>query len=117
MITKRTALAGGALGLALIVGSGERAAAYEFTGTFPGGNCAAMAQKIPPSKLWYGHFTGQRQVGIYEFLQTRTVDGCFTTKAQCDNWLYQWRSEFQYNFWNDYCIRSNQRPPRRPYAG
>jgi len=97
--------------------SAQPAQAYEFTGAFPGGNCAAMAQKIPPSKLWYGHFTGQRQVGIYEFLQTRTVDGCFTTKAQCENWLYQWRSTFQYNFWADYCILSNQKPPRRPYAG
>lgn len=100
-----------------LLGTGG-AGAYEFTGAFPGGDCAAMAKTIPPSKLWYGHFTGQRQWGVYEnAIQTRTVEGCFRTRAECDNWLYQWRSTFQYNFWSDYCVISNQPRPRRPYAG
>lgn len=94
------------------------AGAYEFTGAFPGGDCAAMAKTIPPAKLWYGHFTGQREWGLYDNqIQTRTVSGCFRSKAECDNWLYQWRSTYQYNFWADYCVRSDQPPPRRPYAG
>ncbi|MCJ8143785.1 hypothetical protein MKI84_12750 [Ancylobacter sp. A5.8] len=102
----------------LAAGLGGAAEAYEFTGTFPGGDCTAMARSIPPSKLWYGHFTGQRQWGLnLNRLDTRTVSGCFRTRAECDNWLYQWRSAFQYNFWNDYCVLSDQPRPRRPYAG
>lgn len=105
-----------AIGLAAM-GSAP-AGAYEFTGAFPGGDCTAMARTIPPSKLWYGHFTGQREWGTFlDRIQTRTVEGCFRTKAECENWLYQWRSTYQYNFWADYCVISNQPHPRRPYAG
>ncbi|QIB36307.1 hypothetical protein G3A50_16145 [Ancylobacter pratisalsi] len=110
---------GAAIGAAaLAVAGGQKARAYEYTGVFPGGDCAAMAEKIPPSKLWYGHFTGQREWGVnLNKIQTRTVSGCFTNKATCENWLYQWRSAYQYNFWADYCVLSNQPRPRRPYAG
>ncbi|MCB4768962.1 hypothetical protein LGR54_10130 [Ancylobacter sp. Lp-2] len=106
------------LGVAAVAVPDGGAVAYEFTGAFPGGNCAVMAQTIPASKLWYGHFTGQRQWGTFqEQIQTRTVEGCFKSRGECDNWLYQWRSTYQYNFWNDYCVISNQPRPRRPYAG
>ncbi|MGA0561169.1 hypothetical protein ACO2RV_01885 [Ancylobacter sp. VNQ12] len=105
-----------AIGLAVMASA--PAGAYEFTGAFPGGDCAAMARSIPPNKLWYGHFTGQREWGTFlDRIQTRTVEGCFRTKAECENWLYQWRSTYQYNFWADYCVISNQPRPRRPYAG
>ena len=81
------------------------AGAYEFTGTFPAGNCAAMAQKISPASLWYGHFTGQREAIFRDFIEGRTVEGCFRTFAECDNWLYQWRSEWNFNFKRDFCVK------------
>lgn len=108
---------------AALIGAGlasmpGKVSAYEFTGIFPAGNCDDMLKTIPASKLWYGHFTGQREWGInLDQLQTRTAAGCFRTRAECDNWLYQWRSTFQFNFWADYCVISNQPRPRRPYAG
>lgn len=106
------------LALAGLGACASAATAYEFTGAFPGGDCKVMAQTIPPNKLWYGHFTGQREWGLYlNQLQTRTVEGCFRSKAECENWLYQWRSTYQYNFWADYCVLSDQPRPRRPYAG
>jgi hypothetical protein len=111
-------LGGLALAATLAMPEGRPAQAYEFTGIFPAGNCDAMLRSIPASKLWYGHFTGQREWGInLDQIQTRTSAGCFKTRAECDNWLYQWRSTYQFNFWADYCVISNQTPPRRPYAG
>lgn len=81
------------------------AGAYQFTGTFPAGNCAAMAARTPPAQLWYGHFSGQREAEFRDFIESRTVEGCFRTFAECDNWLYQWRSAWNFNFKNDYCVK------------
>lgn len=106
--------------LAVLAFEAAPAAAYEFTGTFAGGNCRAMATKIPAAQLWYGHFTGRRQSPWdLNFIEGRTVDGCFRTKAECDNWLYQWRSAWQFNFWNDYCSKGYPPPPQgwRPRTG
>ncbi|HSI42425.1 MAG TPA: hypothetical protein VLA00_17910 [Xanthobacteraceae bacterium] len=108
---KTTHMAGAALAAGLLAAT--PAAAFEFTGTFPGGDCAAMARTTPPARLWYGHFTGQRQWGTFqEQIQTRTAAGCFASKAVCENWLYQWRSTYQYNFWNDYCAPGWPPAPR-----
>lgn len=103
-----------ALGLATaVLVPASPAAAYEFTGTFPGGNCRQMAATIPGAQLWYGHFTGRRySPWNYNFIEGRTADGCFRTKAQCDNWLYQWRSAWQLDFWNDYCVKGWPPAPR-----
>ena len=104
----------GVLATILVVAAGvPTAKAYEFTGTFPGGDCRRMAASTPPAKLWYGHFSGRRQSPWnVDFIEGRTVDGCFRTKAECDNWLYQWRSAWQLNFWNDYCVRGWPPAPR-----
>lgn len=106
-----------ALVAGLMLGAvGGPAGAYEFTGTFPGGDCRKMAASTPGAQLWYGHFTGRRQAPWnFDFIEGRTVDGCFRTKAECDNWLYQWRSAWQFNFWNDYCVKGW--PPKARPAG
>ncbi|TCK31259.1 hypothetical protein EV667_1366 [Ancylobacter aquaticus] len=96
--------------------AGGAAEAYEFTGTFAGGDCRKMAAATPPGQLWYGHFTGRRQSPWnVDFIEGRTADGCFRSKAECDNWLYQWRSAWQLNFWNDYCVKGW--PPKARPAG
>ncbi|MDQ0512760.1 hypothetical protein [Ancylobacter amanitiformis] len=91
--------AGAALGAA-------PAGAYEFTGTFQGGDCKAMAASIPAADLWYGHFTGQRDAfgGMYRY-EWRTAVGCFKTRDACENWLYQWRSEYSLNYRMDFCVK------------
>jgi hypothetical protein len=81
------------------------ARAYQFTGTFPAGNCAAMAQRTPAAALWYGHFWGQREAIFRDVIESRTVEGCFRTFAECDNWLYQWRSAWNFNFRRDFCVK------------
>ena len=116
----RAHLAVAGVALAVLAFEATPAAAYEFTGTFPGGNCRAMATKISPANLWYGHFTGRRQSPWnLDFIEGKTVEGCFTTKAQCDNWLYQWRSAWQFNFWNDFCSKGYPPPAQgwRPRSG
>ncbi|WP_018389835.1 hypothetical protein [Ancylobacter sp. FA202] len=111
------AIASAAIFAGFMLGAaGGPAEAYEFTGTFPGGDCRKMAASIPPGQLWYGHFTGRRQSPWnVDFIEGRTADGCFRSKAECDNWLYQWRSAWQLNFWNDYCVQGW--PPKARPAG
>lgn len=103
-----------------VVAAGGSARAYEFTGTFAGGDCREMAASGPAAQLWYGHFTGRRQSPWnVDFIEGRTVEGCFRTQGECENWLYQWRSAWQLNFWNDYCVKGYPPPPRgwRPRSG
>ncbi|MCK0196384.1 hypothetical protein MWN34_05590 [Ancylobacter sp. 6x-1] len=108
-LRSRWALVGLFMGLALA----SRAEAYEFTGAFPGGDCRAMAASGSPGALWYGHFTGRRQSPWnLDFIEGKTVEGCFRTRAECDNWLYQWRSTYQLDFWNDYCAKGWPPQPR-----
>ncbi|QFR31682.1 hypothetical protein [Ancylobacter sp. TS-1] len=114
----RAVLAGAALALGtfLALAATGPAGAYQFTGTFPGGDCRKMAASIPPSKLWYGHFTGRREASWNtDFIEGRTAEGCFRTQDECQNWLYQWRSEWQLNFWNDYCVKGWP-PKTRPFG-
>jgi len=99
-----------ALGLAA---TATPAAAYKFTGTFAGGDCRQMAAQIQPARLWYGHFSGQREsIGFFGIIESRTVEGCFRSQGECENWLYQWRSEWQFNSWNDYCAQGWPPKPR-----
>ncbi len=105
---------GAAVALALaLAGAPVPAGAQTFTGTFPGGNCEAMARQSAGAELWYGHFTGRRQSPWnFDFIEGKTVEGCFRSKAECDNWLYQWRSAWQFEFWNDYCTKGYPPAPR-----
>lgn len=96
------------------------ARAYQFTGTFPGGDCRAMAAGKAAPNLWYGHFTGRRENPFLpNLIEGKTVEGCFRSKGECENWLYQWRSAWQFDFWNDYCVKGYPPPPRgwRPRNG
>ncbi|MBS7539340.1 hypothetical protein KHC27_10405 [Ancylobacter lacus] len=97
----------------MALGAGGPAAAQTATGTYPGGNCEAMARQTPAPELWYGHFTGRRQSPWnFDFIEGKTVEGCFRSKAECESWLYQWRSAWQFEFWNDYCTKGYPPAPR-----
>ncbi|MCK0209060.1 hypothetical protein MWN33_13570 [Starkeya koreensis] len=111
---KRAVLAGSALALGgFLALAATPAGAYQFTGTFPGGDCRAMAASGNPAQLWYGHFTGRREAPWnLNFIEGRTVEGCFRSKDACENWLYQWRSAWQLDFWNDYCVKGYPPPAR-----
>lgn len=116
----RAVLAGAALGSFLALAATGPADAYQFTGTFAGGDCRKMAASIPGSQLWYGHFTGRREASWNtDFIEGKTVEGCFRTQDECQNWLYQWRSAWQLNFWNDYCVKGYPPPAQgwRPRMG
>ena len=100
----RAMLAGCAV--VLLVPVAQPARAYHFTGTFPAGDCRAMAARTPAARLWYGHFSGEREPQFSgDWRDRRTVEGCFRTQDECENWLYQWRSEYALNFWRDFCMR------------
>lgn len=68
-----------------------------------GGECGAMVAARGSAKgLWLGTIRGQRQ-DMWDNIEDRYLEACFSSKSACERWLYDQRSYFQLNIWNDRC--------------
>jgi hypothetical protein len=63
-------------------------------------NCPAMVASIPAGKVWWGRFSGGREFNRGGVLN-KTTEACFRTRQECERWLYDLKSEYQYDpRWN-----------------
>jgi hypothetical protein len=71
------------------------------------GDCKMLSQTYGADRLWWGRFSGGRET-IWDQMEYRTVEVCFTAAAACQSWLYELKSEFgQMPRWNE-CRRGYQ---------
>jgi hypothetical protein len=63
-------------------------------------NCPQMAATVAPATVWWGRFSGGREFNRGGVLN-RTTEACFRTRQECERWLYDLKSEYQYDpRWN-----------------
>ena len=67
-------------------------------------NCPAMVASISASKVWWGRFSGGKET-MFTFgrdaIVPKTTEACFRTRQECERWLYDLKSEYQYDpRWN-----------------
>ena len=67
--------------------------------------CDGLAGTAGP--LWVGRFSGQKETN-WDFrpYETVRVTVCFTSEADCRNWLYNMLSEYRFMVWTNDCRRS-----------
>lgn len=81
------------------------------------GECRGMVESYGPGGVWWGRFSGGRKSkwGFNDRgVEYKTTELCFTSRNDCEAWLYRLKSDWQYMpRWNE-CIRGYQpgRPPR-----
>jgi hypothetical protein len=66
-------------------------------------NCPAMVAQIPAAQVWWGRFSGGREetMGERDGIVPKTTEACFRTRQECERWLYDLKSEYQYDpRWN-----------------
>jgi hypothetical protein len=81
------------------------------------GDCRGMSESYGPDKVWWGRFSGGRKSkwGFRDGIEYKTTEVCFTSRGECEAWLYRLKSDWQYMpRWNE-CGRGYTpgRPPRR----
>ncbi|BCJ90264.1 hypothetical protein IZ6_09990 [Terrihabitans soli] len=81
------------------------------------GDCRDLSASYGPDKLWWGRFSGGRKSkwGFNDGgIEYKTTELCFTSRSDCEAWLYRLKSDWQYMpRWNE-CGRGYRpgRPPR-----
>ncbi len=67
-------------------------------------NCPAMVARIPAGKVWWGRFSGGKEEMApfgRDMIVPKTTEACFRTRQECERWLYDLKSEYQYDpRWN-----------------
>ncbi|GGE36867.1 hypothetical protein GCM10007276_12900 [Agaricicola taiwanensis] len=70
-----------------------------------------MMCEVPDENLWWGRFSGGREISSSfdsDSLERYTEERCFTTRAQCQRWLYDLKSAYGFApEWNE-CRRGYQ---------
>jgi hypothetical protein len=79
------------------------------------GECGGMIEAYGPGRIWWGRFSGGRKSkwSFRDGIEYKTTELCFTSRNECEAWLYRLKSDWQYMpRWNE-CIRGYQ-PGRSP---
>src|ERR1700754_258230 len=68
------------------------------------GDCEALSNAYGPQKLWWGRFSGGRKSkwSFRDGVEYKTAEVCFTSRGECEAWLYRMKSDWQYMpRWNE----------------
>ena len=57
------------------------------------GKCAMLSETYGADRLWWGRFSGGRET-LWDRMEYRTAELCFTARQACEAWLYELKSEF-----------------------
>ncbi|HQF30013.1 MAG TPA: hypothetical protein PLJ34_01085 [Hyphomicrobiales bacterium] len=60
-----------------------------------GGDCGVMLGQMPAESIWWGRYAGARTGHNCDWCEESiSVEACFTSETDCQNWLYWTRSGY-----------------------